>query len=239
MYVRSYVLNTNDRTVTLSCGATAARRPARRGDESRRVILAHAIDTASVDGLEGLTIGRLAEASGHSKSGVATLFGSKEQLQLATIAAAREVFVDRVIAPARAHAERGSHASAPSSRMARLLRRACLPWRLLLRGDLGGVRRPAGSRARLPSSPRRPSGRTTSRCRSNAPWRRRASRARRRASADLRARVVPRGGEHAIAAALEHRALSPRRWPQSGRDCSRSARIRRWSPRSSGPQPAP
>jgi len=78
-----------------------------RGNESRRVILAHAIDTASVEGLEGLTIGRLAEASGHSKSGVATLFGSKEQLQLATIAAAREVFVDRVIAPARAHAERG------------------------------------------------------------------------------------------------------------------------------------
>ncbi|HEX5730600.1 TetR/AcrR family transcriptional regulator [Microbacterium sp.] len=78
-----------------------------RGDESRRVVLAQAIDTASVDGLEGLTMGRLAEASGHSKSGVATLFGSKEQLQLATIGAAREVFVDRVIAPARAHAQRG------------------------------------------------------------------------------------------------------------------------------------
>lgn len=78
-----------------------------RGDESRRVVLAHAIDAASVDGLEGLTIGRLADASGHSKSGIATLFGSKEQLQLATIAAAREVFVDRVIAPARARSERG------------------------------------------------------------------------------------------------------------------------------------
>lgn len=71
------------------------------------MILAHAIDTASVDGLEGLTIGRLAEASGHSKSGIATLFGSKEQLQLATVAAAREVFVERVIAPARAGSERG------------------------------------------------------------------------------------------------------------------------------------
>lgn len=78
-----------------------------RGDESRRTILAHAIDTASVDGLEGLTIGRLAEAAGHSKSGVATLFGSKEQLQLATIAAAREVFVSSVIVPARAASERG------------------------------------------------------------------------------------------------------------------------------------
>ncbi len=78
-----------------------------RGDESRRAILAHAIDTASVEGLEGLTIGRLADAAGHSKSGVATLFGSKEQLQLATVAAARDVFIDRVVAPARARSERG------------------------------------------------------------------------------------------------------------------------------------
>lgn len=78
-----------------------------RGDESRRVILAHAIDSASVDGLEGLTIGKLADAAGHSKSGIATLFGSKEQLQLATVAAAREVFVERVITPARARSERG------------------------------------------------------------------------------------------------------------------------------------
>ncbi|WP_194410225.1 TetR/AcrR family transcriptional regulator [Microbacterium cremeum] len=78
-----------------------------RGDESRRAILAHAVDTASVDGLDGLTIGRLADAAGHSKSGVATLFGSKEQLQLAVVAAAREVFIDHVVAPARASTERG------------------------------------------------------------------------------------------------------------------------------------
>lgn len=78
-----------------------------RGDESRRAILAHAVDTASVDGLDGLTIGRLADAAGHSKSGVATLFGSKEQLQLAVVAAAREVFVDHVVAPARARTDRG------------------------------------------------------------------------------------------------------------------------------------
>ena len=78
-----------------------------RGDESRRGILAHAVDTASVEGLDGITIGRLADASGHSKSGVATLFGSKEQLQLAVVAAAREIFVDRVVTPARASSERG------------------------------------------------------------------------------------------------------------------------------------
>ncbi|GAA5210936.1 TetR/AcrR family transcriptional regulator [Microbacterium kyungheense] len=78
-----------------------------RGDESRRAILAHAVDTATVDGLDGLTIGRLADASGHSKSGIATLFGSKEQLQLAVVAAAREVFIEAVIAPARASTPRG------------------------------------------------------------------------------------------------------------------------------------
>lgn len=78
-----------------------------RGDESRRAILAHAVDTASVDGLDGLTIGRLADAAGHSKSGVATLFGSKEQLQLAVVAAAREVFIEHVVTPARASTRRG------------------------------------------------------------------------------------------------------------------------------------
>lgn len=78
-----------------------------RGDESRRTIIGHAIDSATVEGLDGLTIGRLAAASGHSKSGIATLFGSKEQLQLATIAAARAVFVEHVVAPARAESDRG------------------------------------------------------------------------------------------------------------------------------------
>lgn len=70
-------------------------------------MLSHAVDIASVDGLAGLTIGRLADATGHSKSGVATLFGSKEQLQLAAVAAASEIFVENVIAPARADTGRG------------------------------------------------------------------------------------------------------------------------------------
>lgn len=78
-----------------------------RGDESRRAILSRAVHTASVEGLDGLTIGRLAEATGHSKSGIATLFGSKEQLQLATVAAARQIFIDTVIAPARSETPQG------------------------------------------------------------------------------------------------------------------------------------
>ena len=73
-----------------------------RGDHSRRAVMAAAVDLASVDGLEGLTIGALAARSGMSKGGVVALFGSKEQLQLATIDAAIEVFHEHVLVPALA-----------------------------------------------------------------------------------------------------------------------------------------
>ncbi|WP_456284195.1 TetR family transcriptional regulator C-terminal domain-containing protein [Microbacterium sp. JZ101] len=73
-----------------------------RGDASRRSVLARATHLASVEGLDGLTIGRLAESSGHSKSSIATLFGGKQGLQVATIGAAREVFSAAVVEPARA-----------------------------------------------------------------------------------------------------------------------------------------
>lgn len=86
-----------------------------RGDASRRIVLESATDLASVEGLDGLTIGRLAEASGSSKSSIATLFQSKEGLQLATVAAAREIFTAQIVEPARKH-PRGVH------RLAALLR---------------------------------------------------------------------------------------------------------------------
>lgn len=72
-----------------------------RGDASRRIVLAAAVDLASVEGLDQLSIGRIAETANVSKSGVATLFGSKERLQLATVEAARERFVETVLTPAR------------------------------------------------------------------------------------------------------------------------------------------
>ncbi|MFE5670516.1 TetR/AcrR family transcriptional regulator [Agromyces sp. NPDC056523] len=72
-----------------------------RGDASRRAVLAAAVDLASVEGLDQLSIGRIADAASVSKSGVATLFGSKERLQLATVEAARERFVEAVLTPAR------------------------------------------------------------------------------------------------------------------------------------------
>jgi AcrR family transcriptional regulator len=77
-----------------------------RGRRTRESILTTAVDIASVEGLEGLTIGRLASELGMSKSGLFAHFGSKEELQLATIAAAGEIFVAEVVEPARA-AERG------------------------------------------------------------------------------------------------------------------------------------
>lgn len=71
-----------------------------RGEQTRRTILRRAADLASVEGLEGLTIGRLATELGLSKSNVFAHFGSKEDLQLAAIAHAEEVFRDEVIRPA-------------------------------------------------------------------------------------------------------------------------------------------
>ncbi|MBS1699108.1 MAG: TetR/AcrR family transcriptional regulator [Actinobacteria bacterium] len=83
-------------------GAAAAADGRRvRGDASRRTVLDSATDLASVDGLDGLTIGRLAAASGRGKSSIATLFQSKEGLQLATVAAARDVFTALIVERAR------------------------------------------------------------------------------------------------------------------------------------------
>jgi AcrR family transcriptional regulator len=78
----------------------------RRGNATRESILQAAADIASVEGLEGLTIGRLATELNMSKSGLFAHFGSKEELQLATIDAARRRFVDHVVRPSR-HLPRG------------------------------------------------------------------------------------------------------------------------------------
>jgi AcrR family transcriptional regulator len=72
-----------------------------RGDRTRQAILDQAVQIASAEGLEGLSIGRLADVLGVSKSGLFAHFGSKEELQVATVRAAREVFLDEVVAGAR------------------------------------------------------------------------------------------------------------------------------------------
>jgi AcrR family transcriptional regulator len=67
---------------------------------SRTAILERSVQLASRDGLEGLTIGELAADLGAHKSSVHALFGSKAELQLATLEAARTILIDQVIAPA-------------------------------------------------------------------------------------------------------------------------------------------
>jgi AcrR family transcriptional regulator len=73
-----------------------------KGERTRQAILDTAAALATQEGLESLSIGRLAEATGMSKSGLFAHFGSKEELQLATVDHAGEMFVAEVIAPARA-----------------------------------------------------------------------------------------------------------------------------------------
>jgi AcrR family transcriptional regulator len=77
--------------------ATDTRRRRSDGERSRRTILQTAARLATVEGLEGLSIGRLAEASGISKGGLYAHFGSKEELQLATIETAGEIFDEQVV----------------------------------------------------------------------------------------------------------------------------------------------
>ncbi len=75
---------------------------ATKGERTRAAILDRAVDLASVEGLGGLTIGRLASDLRMSKSGLFRHFGSKQDLQLATVRAARDRFVAMVLQPASA-----------------------------------------------------------------------------------------------------------------------------------------
>ena len=75
------------------------RRSAAEAAETRETIVARAVAVASTDGLEGLTIGRLAGDLSMSKAGVIGHFGSKERLQLAALEGAIEIFTRTVWAP--------------------------------------------------------------------------------------------------------------------------------------------
>jgi AcrR family transcriptional regulator len=68
---------------------------------TRETILQRAVDIASTEGLEGLTIGSLASDLQMSKSGLFAHFGSKQELQIATIEAASHRFQAAVIVPAQ------------------------------------------------------------------------------------------------------------------------------------------
>jgi AcrR family transcriptional regulator len=78
--------------------ALAALRP-RKGELTRAAILESALDLASREGLEGVTIGMLAERLDMSKSGVIAHFGTREDLQLAVLGEYARRFVDEVLRP--------------------------------------------------------------------------------------------------------------------------------------------
>jgi AcrR family transcriptional regulator len=82
----------------VAAGATDGRLA--RGERTRAAVLRRAADIASVDGLEGLSLGRLAADLDISKAGVFAHFGSKEELQIATVKAASDRFLAEVVTPA-------------------------------------------------------------------------------------------------------------------------------------------
>jgi AcrR family transcriptional regulator len=82
----------------------AGRKPRLDGERTRQAIVRQAVSLATADGLEGLSIGNLAGALNMSKSGVYAHFGSKLDLQLATVDEAGRIFNAEVIVPALAAA---------------------------------------------------------------------------------------------------------------------------------------
>ena len=105
---------------------TAAEQPT-KGERTRAAILDEAARLATVESLEGLSIGRLAEVTGMSKSGLYAHFGSKEQLQLATVDAARDSFTREVVTPALATAPAGARLIALCERFLVYVERRIFP----------------------------------------------------------------------------------------------------------------
>src|SRR4051794_1280406 len=94
-------MNDHDFSPTQSERPTrAARKPRADGAESRRAILQAAATLATTRGLDALSLGELARHIGMSKSGLFAHFKSKEELELATIETAAEVFAAEVLRPA-------------------------------------------------------------------------------------------------------------------------------------------
>jgi len=89
-------------TGTMNERSGAQRHPRADGERTRGAILRAAASLATVDGLEGLSIGHLAAAIGMSKSGLYAHFGSKQELQLATVEEAERIFDEQVVQPALA-----------------------------------------------------------------------------------------------------------------------------------------
>ena len=82
-----------------------------RGEQARAGVLAHSARIASMEGLEGLTFGRLATEAGVAKGNIQVLFGDKEALQLATLESVVDLYRAAVVAPAMVPRARPSWAA--------------------------------------------------------------------------------------------------------------------------------
>ena len=71
-----------------------------RGQQTRDTVMVHAVQIATREGLEALTIGRVSESAGIAKASLLGHYGSKEQLQLATLDAGAQRFIDSIVLPA-------------------------------------------------------------------------------------------------------------------------------------------
>ena len=91
--------------MTADATTTPTRRPRADGERSRQAILRGAADLATLDGLEGVSIGNLAAHIGMSKSGLYAHFGSKQELQLAAVETARAIFNAEVVEPPQSIAD--------------------------------------------------------------------------------------------------------------------------------------
>jgi AcrR family transcriptional regulator len=85
--------------VTTSAETPITDRRRLRGARTRQAILSHAARVASAEGLEAVSLQRLADDLGISKSGLFAHFGSKEELQLATVDEAARIFTEEVLKP--------------------------------------------------------------------------------------------------------------------------------------------
>ena len=70
-----------------------------RGDITRSTVARKSAEVATTHGLDSITIGSLARATGLSKSGILTVFGTREAIQVAAVAEARKIYVETVITP--------------------------------------------------------------------------------------------------------------------------------------------
>jgi AcrR family transcriptional regulator len=89
-------------TGTVNQRLDGQRRRRADGERTRGAILRTAASLATIEGLEGLSIGNLAAATGISKSGLYAHFGSKQELQLATVEEAERILTEEVVQPALA-----------------------------------------------------------------------------------------------------------------------------------------